>query len=133
MATLVLFGEQITWRRVIAVVAIAATAILFAKTVGELAVSVDNRYSVYPVGTDTNMYANSAIGQGIVCLLAAVAIGYILRRRFDEKLVAIAGVLFFVFMVASSQIQSFIPVDWCRYELTMHSCGDGLGYGSSVR
>ncbi|MBP9686461.1 MAG: hypothetical protein KBD66_01515 [Candidatus Doudnabacteria bacterium] len=133
MSNVHFFGQTISWGRAWVVVVIGAVTVLCATTVGEFAVSVHNRYSVYPVGTDTNMYANSGIGQGVVCLVAAVAIGYVMRKRLDKKLIAIAAILFFVFMIASSHVQSFVPVGWCRYELTMYSCDDGLGHGGSLR
>lgn len=75
MSNVTLFWHAIPVYRLLAAAVIGVIAVLCATTIGEFAVSVHNRYSVYPVGTDTNMYANSAIGQGIVCLLAAVVIG----------------------------------------------------------
>lgn len=121
-----LFGEQISWYRIIGILVIGSIAVLAASTVGEFAVSVHNRYSVFPPGTDTNMYGNSLIGQMVVCLLAAVLMGYLLRKKIDVGLVSIAVVLFFVLGGLSSQVRSFIPEDWCRYELTMYRCQDQI-------
>lgn len=133
MSKIVLFGEHISWRRIIAVFAIGLAAVLSATTVGEFAVSVHNRYSVYPAGTDTNMYGNSAIGQMLVCLAAAIIIGYLLRKKFDVGVVSIALVLFIIFAVLSSQIHSFVPEDWCRYELTMYRCADQINYNLNIK
>ncbi len=130
---ILLFGEYVSVLRIGLAVCVALCAILIASTIGEFVVSVDNRYSVYPVGTDTNMYGNSAIGQGWVCLLAASYIAYLLVKKLNTRAIFIAIFLFFILGALSAQFPSFIPEDWCRYELTMYSCGDGLGNGSSGR
>lgn len=130
---ILIFGEHISWYRIVGMVVIGAIAVLTASTVGEFAVSAHNRYSVYPAGTDTNMYGNSAIGQGLTCLLAAGAIAYLLRKRIDVGAVALAFVLCLLLVGFSSQVSSFIPEDWCKYELTMYRCADQLNPAMNIK
>lgn len=95
--------------------------------------SVHNRYSVYPVGTDTNMYANSTIGQMLVCLAAALSMAYLLWAKKDGIFIAIAFVTLFTLVPLSAQVKSFIPEDWCRYELTMYPCESQIDYNLNIK
>lgn len=133
MSNVTLFGHTISLYRLLAAAFIGTVAVLCATTVGEFAVSVHNRYSVYPVGTDTNMYGNSAIGQMLVCLAGGLCIAHLLRARKDGPFITLAFVLFFVLALLSAQVKSFIPKDWCRYELTMYSCDSQIDYNLNIK
>ncbi len=95
-------------------------------TVAEFIVAFINRYSVYPLGIDTNMLANSILLEGIFIF----ALTFILLRllwKVDWLWVIIRGfaislIVWLTFIFVG--FPSLIPQEWCRYELKIVSCQD---------
>lgn len=105
---------------------LALLGVFGASTVGEFLVALDNRYSVYPVGTDTNMYGNSVAVSIVFCALTVSLIILLLYRKFDAKAVILFIVGLFVVGGLSAQVASFVPEKWCESELTLYPCSDAL-------
>lgn len=66
-------------------------------------------------------------------LAAALCIAHLLRVRKDGPFITLAFALFFVLALLSAQVKSFIPEDWCRYELTMYPCESQIDYNLNIK
>lgn len=98
---------------------------IFAPTLAELLVAFHNRISVYPYGTDTNMFANSiAVRVTLLTLLAGIAAYFLPVVRMKKVLLFLCFVVILNLGVPAL-IPSFIPSDWCKYELTIYPCEEG--------
>lgn len=126
MKTLKFFGWETSVGRLIAVIVIFVGGVVLANTVGEFIVALHNRYSVYPVGMDTNMYGYSFAVAMLFCLVMAVLSVWVLSKKMDAMGITIVfGVVFFAGIpIGIEIIPSFIPETWCKYELTIYPCSD---------
>ncbi len=109
-----------TW---LAVAAIISLAVALVPTAAEFIVALHNRYSVYPPGTDTDMLSNTILAKGILSVVVVVLCGYILGilRKRAAILLPIGVIILFVL---SEVVPTYIPHDWCKYELRIYSCAD---------
>lgn len=83
--------------RLIAAIVIFVGGVVLANTVGEFIVALHNRYSVYPVGMETNMYGDSYAVAMLFCLVTAVLSVWVLSKKIDAVGIAIVfGVVFFL-------------------------------------
>lgn len=107
-------------RYIIGLVVVAVCLVLI-PTLSEFIIALHNHYSVYPAGTDTNMYGNAFLLQIILGAGLGLLVG--LRLPFGAAYRA-AGVICTVvaLIVMPNVIPSFLPVEWCKYELTLYSC-----------
>lgn len=126
MKSLKFIGWGASVGRLIASMVIFVGGVVLANTVGEFIVALHNRYSVYPVGTDTNMYGNSFAVAMLFCLVMTVLSVRVLCKKIDAVGIAVVfGLVFFAGMLIGREtIPSFVPESWCKYELTIYPCSD---------
>ena len=117
-----LFANFKVWLGV--AIGLGVVCVLGASTVGEFLIALHNRYSVYPVGTDTNMYGNSGAVSIVFCAFVVALIIFLLYRKFDVKAVILFIVGFLVIGGFGARVPSFVPEEWCKYELTIYPCSD---------
>lgn len=128
-----ILDQEVSNTRIISAIVVALFTLLTSTTIGEFLVALHNRYSIYAVGSDTNMYANSGMLTLILCFIGLFTASYILKFKFEPRTIAIFILSFFIATFVTFQVPSFVPQDWCQYELTIYPCGkyDEEGYGQS--
>lgn len=115
-----MFKKQKGKLHILSLVAVAV-CLAFIPTFAEFIIALHNRYSVYPAGTDTNMYGNAFALQ----ILLAAGLGLLVGLRIPFSLAyRSAGVIctMVALVVVSNFVPSFLPPEWCKYELTLYSC-----------
>lgn len=108
-------------------IASAIFGITFAFTFGELVTALINRYSTYPVGTDTSMLATYFLLALLFIALAFLPAVWVFRKN---KMVVLMLGLIVIFVWWVHVIPSFVPTSWCKYELKIYPCAGDVWLGN---
>lgn len=103
-------------------IAMLILGIVIIPTISELVIAGINRYQVYPLGTDTNMYSKITLVGGILSLFLSVLLIWKFLKIDKLKRWVLLPILAFAMLWATHFVPSFVPNSWCKFELKIYSC-----------
>lgn len=115
---------NVSRKRLVFAVLVFVLGVVFANSIAELLVALQNKYSTYPAGTDTSMLFYSLMVARIFSIFVSVWAVLTLGLKPGRPSLRVFVVLcVFSFVVSYLKVfPSFVPRDWCKYELSIYPC-----------